>query len=168
MRVEGSIPVRVAMVDVYVLRQGPDGLETLLLRRAPGTRSPGSWECVHGHIDDGETPEQTARREVIEESGMAPLRLYNLSRVEMFYSHRHGVVALIPAFVALVPLKGKLVLSSEHDRGEWLALAEAKARVSWPRLQQGLEAAELLLREGQAGVLEDVLLVAGEAESDLQ
>lgn len=159
MRVEGSIPVRVAMVDAYVLRQSPGGLEALVLRRAPGTRSPGSWECVHGHIDDGETPEQTATREVIEESGMRPLRLYNLSRVEMFYSHRHGVVALIPAFVAVVPPEGKLVLSGEHDRGEWLALSEARARVSWPRLQRGLEAAELLLRDGQAGVLEDVLLV---------
>ncbi|HEU5040720.1 MAG TPA: NUDIX domain-containing protein, partial [Gemmatimonadales bacterium] len=73
--------IGVSLVDLYVLRgAGPD-LECLVLRRAAGGRCPGSWETVHGHIERGETPAQAAVRELAEETGAAPLRLYNLSRM---------------------------------------------------------------------------------------
>jgi hypothetical protein len=38
----------------------------LCLRRGPGGRSPGTWEGVHAHIDEGETPVETAVRELIQ------------------------------------------------------------------------------------------------------
>lgn len=149
--------MRLSLVDVYVLRRGVAGLEALVLRRAAGGRSPGSWECVHGHIDDGEAPVQAARRELREEAGCPAARLYNLSRVEMFYSHRSNTVALIPAFVAFVADGTEPVLSREHDRGEWLPLEAAAERLSWPRLRRGLGDAARLFGAGDAGVLEDVL-----------
>jgi len=147
------------MVDVYVLRPGRPGVEALVLRRAAGGRSPGSWECIHGHIDKGETPVQAARRELAEEAGFETPRLYNLSRVEMFYSHRLDFVALIPAFAAVVSPDADFRLSAEHDAGEWLPVPEASARVSWPRLRRGLRDAEALFGPGGAGPLEDVLRV---------
>ena len=61
--------VRVSLVDCYVLRGAGRQLECLLLRRAPGGRCPGSWEAVHGHIEPGEDPRNTAVREVKEETG---------------------------------------------------------------------------------------------------
>ena len=54
--------IRVSLVDLYVLRGAPGVLECLVLRRAAGGRCPGSWEAVHGHIEDGETPADAARR----------------------------------------------------------------------------------------------------------
>lgn len=156
---DSQTPQRVAMVDVYVLRPAPEGLEALILRRAPDGRSPGSWECIHGHIDQNETPVQAARRELAEEAGFETPRLYNLSRVEMFYSHRLDYVALIPAFVALVEAGAEFRLSDEHDAGEWLPIPLACERVSWPRLRRGLEDAMALLGLGGAGPLEDVLRV---------
>jgi 8-oxo-dGTP pyrophosphatase MutT (NUDIX family) len=146
------------MVDVYVLRPGRAGLEALVLRRAPGARSPGSWECVHGHVDGDEAPVVAAARELREETGYVPERLYNLSRVEHFYSHRTGRVMVIPAFVAFVG-SGDAVLSDEHDLAEWLGLDVARARVSWPRLRRGLEDAERLFAGGDAREVEDVLRV---------
>ncbi len=154
---DGLTPLRVVLVDVYVLRPTPAGPEVLVLRRAAGGRSPGSWECIHGHIDEGETPVQTALRELDEEAGLAPAKLYNLSRVEQFYSHRLDYVALIPAFVALVASDAAFRLSREHDLGEWLPLAAARVRLSWPRLRRGLNDAAALLAGGDAGPLEDVL-----------
>ena len=147
------------MIDVYVLRPSRAGLEALVLRRAPGGRSPGSWECIHGHIDQNETPVQAARRELAEEAGFETPRLYNLSRVDLFYSHRLDYVALIPAFVAVVDPDAEFRLSEEHDEGAWLRLAQARERVSWPRLRRGLEDAEALLGSGGAGPLDDVLRV---------
>src|SRR5881409_1035062 len=119
--------LRVAFVDAYVLRrgEGSKGVEVLALRRAPAGRSPGSWETVHGHIEPGETPVEAARREVREEAGLEPARLYNLSRVEAFYRHRTNDIALIPVFVGLVEARAEARHSSEHDRAEWLTPAEA-------------------------------------------
>lgn len=147
------------MVDVYVLRTAPSGLEALVLRRSGAGRSPGSWECVHGHIDDGEGPVEAARRELQEEAGYVPRRLYNLSRVDLFHSHRLGHVALVPAFAAFVDPGRAFALSREHDAGEWLPLPDAARRVSWPRLSRGLADVERLLGRGDAGPLEDVLAI---------
>jgi len=149
---------RVAFVDVYVLRQGAAGLETLVLRRSATGRCPGSWEVVHGSIEAGETPPAAALRELEEETGLRAGRLYNLSRVEAFYRHRADEVGFIPAFAAVVD-GGQFRLSPEHDRGEWLSLPSAMARVGWPRERRAIEDIQVLLGSGSAGVLEDVLRI---------
>jgi 8-oxo-dGTP pyrophosphatase MutT (NUDIX family) len=151
--------LRVAFVDVYVLRGAGAGLEVLVLRRAPGGRSPGSWETVHGTIEPGETPVEAARREVREETGLEPARLYNLSRVELFYRHRADEIALIPAFAAFVEAGREARPSAEHDRAEWLAPAEAARRCAWPRERRALGDLLSLLAAGDGGLLDDVLRV---------
>src|SRR2546429_2355262 len=95
--------VRVAFVDAYVLRVGArgGGVEVLALRRAPGGRSPGSWETVHGHIEAGETPAQAALREGREETGLDPARPYNLSRGGAFFRPPTPDITLIAAFAAV-------------------------------------------------------------------
>lgn len=150
---------RVAYVDVYVLRGRGDVLEVLLLRRARGQVRPSSWEAVHGKIDQGETPVAAARRELLEETGCAPLALYNLSRVEQFYAHASDEIVVIPAFVAFVAADAVIHLSDEHDTLLWLTPQDARDRCSWPRAARCLEDAVRLLGEGNAGVLEDVLRV---------
>ena len=150
--------MRVSLVDVYVLRLGAEGLRCLVLRRAPGGRCPGSWETVHGHIEEGERPWEAAARELREETGMEPERLYNLSRVETFYQHRKDEVALVPVFVAFVA-DAPVRLGPEHEAYEWLAPAEAGARFAWPRERRALEDAVRLLGSGGGGAVEDVLRI---------
>src|SRR5437588_10502649 len=116
--------LRVAFVDAYVLRIGTAGLEVLALRRASGGRSPGSWETVHGHISPGETPVQAALREVREETGLDPARLYNVSRVEAFYRHRTDEIALIPVFAAVVDGAAETRASPVHDVVAWVEPGE--------------------------------------------
>lgn len=151
--------VRVSLVDVYVLRQRAGGIECLVLRRGSGGRCPGSWETVHGHIEDGERPAQAAQRELQEETGLVPERMYNLSRVETFYQHRLDEVALVPVFAAFVAADDSVRLGNEHDRHEWLSPGDAAARFAWPRERRALEDAIALLGSGGAGPVEDVLRV---------
>jgi mutator protein MutT len=151
--------VKVSLVDVYVLRGTGAAMQCLVLRRAPDSVRPGSWETVHGRIDDGETPDQAALRELQEETGIAPLRFYNLSRVDSFYLHRNDEVALIPAFVALVATEAEPVLSEEHDHSEWLAIDAARTRFTWPRERRALEDAVALFGTGDGGTVEDVLRI---------
>jgi len=151
--------IRVSFVDVYVVRPNGPALDVLALRRAPGGRSPGSWETVHGHIEAGETPVEAALRELREETGLEPARLYNLSRVEAFYRHSSDEIALIPVFAGVVDTGAEARPSSEHDRVEWLAPAAAAARFAWPRERRALDDVLSILRSGDAGLLEDVLRV---------
>ena len=151
--------VRTSLVDVYVLRGEGASLECLVLRRGKASRCPGSWEAVHGHIEASEPPAGAAARELEEETGLTPLRLYNLSRVELFYQHRTDEVALVPVFAAFVTGDAVVRLGPEHDRFEWLSLPDARLRFVWPRERRALDDILILLERGSAGPVDDVLRV---------
>ena len=149
-----------SFVDTYALRGTGASLEVLVLRRGPAGRNPGSWETVHGTIEPGETPVQASLRELREETGLVPQKLYNLSRTEAFYQHKSDEVALIPVFAAFVPPAAAVQLSAEHDRGEWLRVRDAAQRFAWPRERRALEDILSIVGGGDAGLLEDVLRVS--------
>jgi 8-oxo-dGTP pyrophosphatase MutT (NUDIX family) len=147
-------------VDTYALRGAGATLEVLALRRGPKGRNPGSWETVHGTIEPGETPVDASRRELREETGLVPEKFYNLSRTEAFYQHRTDELALIPVFAAFVAATATVKLSAEHDRAEWLRVADAAQRFAWPRERRAIEDILSIVGGGDAGLLEDVLRVS--------
>ncbi len=151
--------VRVGVVDVYVVRpQGQPWQLLTLQRAASGTRCPHAWETVAGRIEPGERPEEAAVRELFEETGLTPDRLYSVT-VQPFYLHRMDTVQLAVVFAAFVPAEGAVALSAEHQAFEWLALDDARRRFAWPRERESVDHIAQLLGGGDAGPLEDVLRV---------
>jgi 8-oxo-dGTP pyrophosphatase MutT (NUDIX family) len=149
--------IAVGSVDVLLLDPAREH-RLLVLERAQGTRCTGSWEVVHGRIEDGERPEDAARREAVEETGLVLSRLYVLG-CQPFYLPRQATVNIAVVFAAFVDSTLPLMLGVEHSAGEWLLPADAEQRLSWPRTRQALRDALLLLEGSNAGPVEDVLRI---------
>lgn len=145
------------VVDVYVLRIIAGEAQVLVLQRAQDTRCPGAWETVHGNLNDDERPEDGALRELREETGLKPERLYNVT-VQPFYLHTMGTVQLAIVFAAFVG-SGDVVIGDEHQSFEWLSPADASARFAWPREREALSQIFQLIPGGDAGPVDDVLRV---------
>ena len=150
--------LEIGTVDVYVIRPLLGEWRVLVLQRALNTRCPTAWEAVHGHIEQGEEPEEAAVREIREETGLEVARLYNVT-VQPFYLHRSHTVQLAVVFAAFVDEPAAVALGAEHQRSEWLSVDEALERFQWPREREALREIAHLLRTGDAGPVEDVLRV---------
>jgi nudix-type nucleoside diphosphatase (YffH/AdpP family) len=85
-------PVRDRVLVVEQFRAGP---------LARGDAQAWQIEAIAGRIDPGETPEQAARREAVEE---ANLRLDRLLEVARYYPSTGGVSEYIYSYVALTDL----------------------------------------------------------------
>ena len=156
-----STRITVGVVDVVVLTAAPVGRRerwrVLTMRRAAGTRCTGAWEIVHGRIEPGETPAKAAAREVREETGLPPVRLYSVA-VNPFYLHQNDTVQLAIVFAAIIA-SSAVTVGPEHDQYRWRTPAAAAKALAWPREQQALAYAVHLLADGDAGPLEDVLRI---------
>ena len=150
--------IRIGVVDVYFIRPYRTDWLVLSLQRSRGTRCPGSWETVHGRIETDERPEEAAVREVREETGLDLDRLYNVT-CQPFYLHTVGVVQMAVVFAAFVTEGSDVRIGVEHERYEWVSVADAAARFTWPREREALEHIRILLGTGDAGPAEDVLRV---------
>jgi 8-oxo-dGTP pyrophosphatase MutT (NUDIX family) len=146
------------VVDVFVIRPLAPDWKVLVLQRAADTRCPGAWETIHGRIEPGERPEHAAMREVREESGLEPSRLYSIT-VHPFYLHAQQTVQLAIVFAAFVHEPATVATGPEHRAYEWLSVEEAIERFVWPRERVSMREIVSLLAGGDAGPVEDVLRV---------
>ncbi|MEX2236830.1 MAG: NUDIX domain-containing protein [Dehalococcoidia bacterium] len=105
---------------VYVEREG----KILLLKRQGGELS-GAWYLPGGAVDEGETPEQAARRELFEEAGLVPagkLRLIGLTPM-----HVYGTESIQITYACESP-EGEVMISHEHSGFRWMDPREFRER----------------------------------------
>jgi 8-oxo-dGTP pyrophosphatase MutT (NUDIX family) len=142
----------------YITRKGPDGLQLLVFQHpdpAAGVQTPG------GTIDAGETPQDGAVREAIEETGLTGFRRPRLLAVDTF----EGQDETVERYHVHLPTQGPTadrwdhtVTHGEADAGMrfhlfWLGFAEARQRV-WPWMITHLDALELQLGRSKTGPMD--------------
>jgi dATP pyrophosphohydrolase len=124
-------------VLVIAFQVGPNGEpQYLLFKRADKA----VWQWIAGGGEDGEEPEQAARREALEEAGIPrDARLMRLDSVAsipaVHFAGRHlwgDDIFVIPEFSFGVEVYGEEVrLSGEHSACEWLDYETARSRLEW-------------------------------------
>jgi 8-oxo-dGTP pyrophosphatase MutT (NUDIX family) len=107
----------------------------------------GHWDFPKGHVEPGENEEETARREIREETGIAQLEFVPGFRQRIAYSFcRAG--ELVPKYVIFFLAKTsekEVRLSDEHVGFEWLGYDEARKRLTFSSARTLLAKANALL-----------------------
>ncbi|MGI8776590.1 MAG: NUDIX hydrolase [Acidimicrobiales bacterium] len=109
-----------------VWRRGSSGLEILLVHRPKYD----DWSLPKGKLDDGETSEAAALREVEEETGLRCRLGDELPPVT--YADRHGRAKVV-RYWAMEPVGGAFAPNDEVDEVRWIAPAGAGALLSYAR-----------------------------------
>jgi len=119
------------------------GHEYAVFRRADAD----AWQAVAGGGEDGETPLQAARRELMEETGLVADLIALDARAEIPASVFAAsaiwgpAVVTIPehAFGAALPAGAEPTLSDEHRGFAWLRYDEARPRFTWDSNREALD-----------------------------
>lgn len=114
-------------------------LNILLLKHNNG----GHWGLPKGHVEEGETEQETAIREVYEETGIEVSTLYDQFRYKMEYSPMEGVVKEVIYFVAEASEYEIKIQVEEVEKCEWISYEEALEVVTYDNTKQ------LLLKAGE-------------------
>jgi 8-oxo-dGTP pyrophosphatase MutT (NUDIX family) len=135
-------------VEVYVFRRRGRRAEFLALRRGPRKSLPGVWQPVTGKIELLETPAEAARREVREETGLPPLRMWRLEHTTFFLDDRGRSLVALPLLAAEVDAKETVKLSREHDAWRFVSAAAAGRLFLWDSQRQGIAAVQRQVLRG--------------------
>lgn len=105
-------------VTIVVYRRTAEGAEFLILHRAgQGAEGDWAWTPPSGARHPGEAVEVCARRELLEETGLALVLNLTDCGTEDWW-----------VYVAEAPREGEVILSVEHDRAAWVSPEEACQR----------------------------------------
>ncbi len=153
---------------VIIFRNTPGGRRYLVLRssRKDSSRSRGRirvaegpgpearysraefWDFTKERLEPGETGLDAAERAAKEEAGRDDVSILpNFKETVRYFTRREGKP--IPKFVAMFlgeVKTGKVTLSWEHDRYEWVTYEKARERITVPQMKAALEKAEQFLK----------------------
>jgi dATP pyrophosphohydrolase len=130
-------------VAVVVLRRAPGTLagaeaEMLLLRRGGGAFA-GAWTFVMGGVEDGERATDAARRELIEETGLAATELFTAGELDAFYDPVRDRIVHVPFFVAYLRAGDVALEADVHDEHRWVTFAQAAELLEFAAQRRVLE-----------------------------
>jgi lipoyl(octanoyl) transferase len=142
-------PETIRLVKVLV----HDGDRVLLLHRRPERGN--FWQPITGSIEEGEAPLETARREIVEETG-SRAEPESMELVQSFMIESHFLASRYPAPIVASEICYSAELDSrlpvrmdpdEHDEWGWFTFPEAYERIRWTDDREALERLEQRVAE---------------------
>jgi dihydroneopterin triphosphate diphosphatase len=126
-------------VEVHVFRRHNNKIDYLILKRGENEIYPGLWQMVTGKIKSGEKAYETALREIKEETGLMPLRLWAAPKVNQFYSADKDAIYVVPVFAAEIKYGESVAICSEHCEFKWIDPSEARNLLPWDEQRRALD-----------------------------
>jgi len=110
----------------------------------------GHWAFPKGHPEKGETPQQTAERELKEETGLNISRFFPNSPLQEHYSFIHDQEAIDKTvFYFLAEVHGDIKLQEEEvSNGEWIALKKVHERITFQESKELCSQVQKLFLKG--------------------
>ncbi len=131
----------------------------ILFRRMPEQRylllhyGSGHWDFPKGHIEPGEAAQETAKRELKEETGISDVRFLDGYRQTLRYFFRQqgiGIFKVVIYFLAETA-QPEVALSHEHVGFDWLPYDAALARLTFKNSRELLAKAHEHLQAAPSG-----------------
>ena len=122
-----ELPIRCYGVSSFLLKKENDGYRVLLLKRKKTVKD--IWAGVSGKIEAGEKAWQAVLREIKEETGLTPEKLYSADICEQFYEVDKDSIWIAPVFVAYVSDNAVVIINEEHSEFGWFTFEEAMLNV---------------------------------------
>ena len=132
------VSIKVKVVDCHVVYWEGDIPLFLTIQRARDERYPLVWQCITGGIDNNEKAYDAAIRELKEETGLYPTKMWTIDQVNNYYDPKYDKVFLIPVFGIEVNKKD-VELSTEHTDYYWGSIESVKKKLLWNQQKLGLE-----------------------------
>lgn len=139
-----------------IYRRTRQGVAVCLISTKGGTR----WQLPKGKREEGESLEQTAAREVAEETGLTGRVGPRLDKIDLWFTWNEDGVAVrhhkLVYFYLLEYTRGS---TDDHDdeveEARWFDAAEALARLTFPNERKVVERALAVLAETPAAAPRD-------------
>lgn len=135
----------VRVIDAYVFRRTKNGIKFLLLKRSKTKIYEHLWQGVAGKIEKNELAIEAATRELMEETGFTPFKIFVADHVSKFYEANGDRINLVPVFGIEVQ-DSNVVISEEHCDFKWVEFDIACKTLVWKGQKEGISAVYDMLK----------------------
>ena len=119
-------------VAVYPYRCSKSGYEFLQLHRSEKDDAfPSTWQGVYGSAEKNESAVEAAKRELMEETSLIPVRMFMVEYIETFLFRPTNCIVHLPVFAAEIEPAAVPTLNEEHDDFRWISENEVRVKFIW-------------------------------------
>ena len=150
----GSEPTKVEKSAGGVVVRAIDGLVHALVIRDPYK----NWGLPKGHLENGESPDRAALREVAEETGLSDLRLGpELVTIDWRFRAQSTAIHKFTTFFLMFSDAGDPVPQSGEGISEcvWVPLLEAHHKITYENASEVVRVAQRMVVDGALDIKGD-------------
>ncbi len=135
--------------SVIIRREENEILYLLLYKKAHDHYSE-MWDFPRGLIEKGEQPEETAKREIKEETGIIEIKFIEgfKEKIKWFYKKEGKTISKEAVYFLAETRTQEIKISNEHNNYKWCTYEEALKLITYKNTKNILEKAQNFLNSG--------------------
>jgi 8-oxo-dGTP diphosphatase len=139
----------------------------LLLQRAHGNLEPRKWGVPAGKLENDETPENAAKRELLEETGISFENDSQIKHINSLYIRKPEVDYIYHAFKIHFDQIPEVHLSNEHQSYTWATPKDLEVIALMDGAKEALQHYKAIVAKKQAGASVNVYLILKQSNKTL-